>query len=259
MVDFNEIFPNPNPLIGVIHLPPMPGFENSPGFEGVLDACLHELSTLERAGFDGALIENEGDRPHPLSVNEDYLDQFIKLIEAAKSFVSIPVGLEILYDMIGTIKVAIQSQADFVRLDVFTDDTETRWGVIKACANQVKELLDQSSHRPLLLTDIHVKHGKNLTSRSLAESGKLAREYGADGLIVTGNWTGEAPSLADCQELKAISAESPLLVGSGFSTENAQSILSCCAGAIVASSVKKHDMLDPVLCAELRAKVNELT
>jgi hypothetical protein len=61
---FTQLFPRPKPLIGVIHLPPLPGYAASPGLERVIEKALEDLRALEAGGADGALAENEEDRPH---------------------------------------------------------------------------------------------------------------------------------------------------------------------------------------------------
>ena len=239
-------------VTGVVHLPPMPGYEGSPGLAGVIDFALEEVRTLERAEFSAVLIENEGDRPHQLRVSDDYIDQFSRLIREVKAATKLPVGLEILYDMVGTVQCGINAGADFVRLDVFTDDTEVRWGLVKSCVGEISEL--RSAHPeafPKLWADIHVKHGKNLSERTLVESTRLAVEHGADVVIVTGAATGERPARKDCEEMSASSAATPVFVGSGFATENAQELCEACDGAVVASSVQVNGRFNLERCRSL--------
>ena len=52
------------PIIGVIHLPPLPGYAASPAIAAVVAKALRDLAALEVGGVDGVLVENEEDRPH---------------------------------------------------------------------------------------------------------------------------------------------------------------------------------------------------
>ncbi len=238
----------------------MPGFEGSPGLTEIIDFATKEIKTLEQAGFDGILVENEGDRPHPLIVSSEYLGNFSKLIRALKTTTKIPLGLEILYDMVGTVKVGIEAKADFVRLDVFTDPTETRWGIVPECVTEVTKLrADNPEHFPLLFTDVHVKHGKNLSGRTLSESGKLAIINGANSLIVTSHQTGTAPTLEDSEILQEVSAGAPLFVGSGFAIDNIEETIKYCQGAVVATSIMTGDLFDLAKAQALTKKVRQLT
>ena len=243
---------SPFNLTGVVHLPPMPGYESSPGIDRVIEFAIEEARTLERAGFTGILLENEGDRPHALHVSDEYIENTAQLIKAVKAATALPVGFEILYDMVGTIRAGIDGRADFVRLDVFTDDTEVRWGIVRECTNEVADLRRRSPEFfPQIWADIHVKHGRNLSGRSLAESTRLAIDHGARALIVTGTVTGEPPTIADCQEMRRYANGVPLLVGSGFSAENASRLGVVCDGTVVASSVQVDGRFDLERCQRL--------
>ncbi len=246
-------------LVGVIHLPPLYGFAGHPGFQQVLDKARRDIETLKKAGFHGALIENEGDRPHPLEVNEEYCDQFIDLMRKLRKETDLQLGLEILYDMVATVKVGCRALADFVRLDVYVDDTETRWGVVKASASPIASILATTSFpHPTMYADVHVKHGKSLTKRTLEESAHLSHEAGAGGLIVTGSLTGVAPTEEDCLTIKQAAPKLPLIIGSGFSTENAKKFVQLCDGAFVASSIKERDAVSLFKARALADHVKDL-
>ncbi len=239
-------------LTGVVHLPAMPGYPNSPGIDRLVDFALEEVRTLEEAGFSGALLENEGDRPHVLEVSEAYLYQACELVKAVKSATRLPVGLEILYDMVGTVRIGIDARADFVRLDVFTDDTETRWGVVRECTAAVAHLRKQSAgFFPAIWADVHVKHGRNISGRSLAESTRLAVKCGASALIVTGSVTGEPPQETDCEQMRRNSDGLPVYVGSGFSEQGAETLCAMCDGAVVATAVQVAGRFELERCKRL--------
>lgn len=244
-------------LTGVVHLPPMPGYPNSPGINRVIEFAIKEAQTLERAGFTAVLVENEGDRPHPLEVSEEYIWNVSRIIRAVKSATKLPIGLEILYDMVGTIRAGIEARSDFVRLDVFTDDTEVKWGIVKECTAEVARLRETSSTSfPRIWADIHVKHGRNLSGRTLAESTQLAAEHGADALIVTGSVTGQPPRIEDCQEMRIHAAAGlPILVGSGFSEDNAGNLCTVSDGAVVATSIQVNGQFDLERCSRLAEAV----
>ena len=59
------------PLIGVIHLPPLPGYPGSPGLAAVVAHALAELATYRVGGLDGVLVENENDRPHRVEAGRE--------------------------------------------------------------------------------------------------------------------------------------------------------------------------------------------
>lgn len=256
---FNKLFLNKKPLIGMIHLPALPGYENHPGMKSVINKALVDLETLQKAGYDGALVENDNDQPHQIKVLPAVKMAFGKVVTKILKQASIPVGMEIIYDMTATIKVAQEVGAQFVRLDVFVDNVETKWGKIPA---QVEELIKLkkkiNAEKLVLLTDIQVKHAKMLDRKSLEKSAKEAIKYGTDALVVTGNWTGEPPSLYDCKTAKKVAKETPVFIGSGLNKDNVKALFKYADGAVVGTSIKTGDYVNFKKAKELMEVVNEI-
>lgn len=243
---FKDIFNVAKPIIGMIHLPPSPGYLGHPGVEAVIKKALFDLKTLEDAGFSGALVENDNDQPHQIGVSSEVIEAFKVVVGEVLNQAKIPVGMQILYDMLKTVEIAHKIGASFVRLDVFVDNVKTKWGKIDEQAEEINSLKKNlGAENPVLLTDIQVKHAKMLENKSLAQSAKEAIENGSDGLVVTGTWTGKQPSIMDLKAAKDVAfGKVPVLVGSGFSSENAQTLLKCADGAIVGTSIKTDDYID---------------
>ncbi|MEO8139228.1 MAG: BtpA/SgcQ family protein, partial [Gemmatimonadota bacterium] len=63
MSRFRTLFPSGKPVIGMIALPPLPGYPGFTSIDALLEVALAELAQLERGGIDGALIENDFDQP----------------------------------------------------------------------------------------------------------------------------------------------------------------------------------------------------
>ena len=102
-----------------------------------------------------------------------------------------------------------------------------------------------------ILADIQVKYARLVTPRTLAESAALARQKGADAVVVTGGETGEAPLLDDIRGAKTGAADTPVLLGSGVDSANARELLAAADGAIVGTSLKTGDSVDPDKVKEL--------
>ena len=67
--------------------------------------------------------------------------------------------------------------------------------------------------------------------------------YGADALIVSGKFTGNAPDVEKVREAKRL-ATRPILIGSGSSAENAAALLLHADGIIVGTSLKKDGVME---------------
>jgi membrane complex biogenesis BtpA family protein len=256
---FRRRFPREKPLIGMIALPPLPGYPAHPGMDGLIAAALADLAALEAAGFDAVLIENDHDQPHTIGVGPELVEAFAHVVAAVIARARVAVGLELLYDMGATVALAHRLGAAFVRLDVFADAVETRWGTVPACAAAISEQRRAfGADEFLLLTDVHVKHARLLRERSLADSVRDALAHGSDGVIVTGSWTGKPPTLGDLRAAREAAGDAPVIVGSGLTAENAPGLLAVADAAIVGTALQTAGRIDPGKAAALVAAVAPL-
>lgn len=238
------IFKNKKPLIGMIHLAPLSGFRGYKGMKVILRKALKDLKRLEKAGFDGALIENI-DYPCFIGAPAKVIETMDKVTKYILAKAKIPIGVEIIYDMPATVKLASKIGCHFIRLDVFADPVVTRWGEIPASYQEVKAILKKSKHKPLLYTDVHVKHAKLLSKSNLAESIKKSLTYGSDGIIITGSWTGIEPKIDDLKLAnKIIRGKAPVIIGSGLNLNNAKRLMPLADMAIVGTAIKINEELN---------------
>ncbi|MBI2033039.1 MAG: BtpA/SgcQ family protein [Candidatus Levybacteria bacterium] len=259
LIMFNQLFKPKKTMIGMIHLPALPGYPKHTGMDDVIQKALSDLNTLQKAGFDGILVENDNDQPHQIGVSKTISNAFTKVMEQICRNATIPVGMEIIYDMLETIRVAHKVRADFVRLDVFVDSVETEWGKITAQPKEIVELKKKlGADNLVLLTDIQVKHAKMLQEKTIAASTQEAIENGSDALIVTGDWTGHAPSISDCKSINNFASNFPLLIGSGFNIYNSKALLQYADGAIVGTSIKTGEYVDFTKAKKLINSVRNL-
>ena len=140
MVSFRERFPAARPLIGVIHLPPLPGYEESPGLAAVVAHALAELATYRVGGLDGVLVENENDRPHRVEAGRETIAVMTAVTRALVAAANrLPIGIEILLnDPEASLAVAHASGADFIRSDYFADEmSRPVHGAMRSAPEQV--------------------------------------------------------------------------------------------------------------------------
>jgi len=240
-----QVFGVPKPLIGVIHLPPLPGFDGSPGIAAVVQKALADQRALEAGGIHGVLVENEEDHPHEVLAGRSTIAHMTRVAAALVERASVPVGVEILLnDPKASLAVAAASGARFIRTDYFVDRmTRPEYGEMEIDAAGLiafRRRLD--AEHILVFADVQVKYARMLEPRSLGESAAIAFASGADAVVVTGAETGAAPR---DQELNSASAASgPVLIGSGLTSQNAEALLAVAGGAIVGTALKTGDRVD---------------
>jgi len=235
---FKHLFPARPALIGMIHLPPLPDYPDSPGIERIVEHALTDLHVLARCGFDGVLIENEHDRPHRIRATDETIAAMTTVTTAvATAGTGLIVGCEILLnDPEASLQVAHASGAAFIRTDYFVDRMRRpEYGEFEIDP----EGLMRYRHRIgaddiLVLADIQVKYATMIEPRPISESAALARDRNADAVVVTGQASGDAPTREDIHNA---AQGVPVLIGSGLRERNARALLDACDGAIVGTSL----------------------
>jgi len=248
MASFSDLFPGVKPIIGMIHLPPLPDYPESPGIDDIIRHALRDLMLLEQAGIDGILVENEYDRPHRVTASPETVTAMTEItrtvVQESKKTI---VGCEILLnDPQASLKVAKMSGARFIRTDYFVDAmTRPDYGEFEIDpSGLIDHRKSLGAEDVLILADIQVKYATMIDPRPLAESARSACDEQADAIVVTGSETGNAPTLNDLREAAAAS-DVPILIGSGLDADNAESLITACDGAIVGNSLMHERAVDP--------------
>ena len=242
LAGFRDLFPAARTIIGVIHLPALPGYVQSPGLDAVVAKALADQAALEAGGADGVLVENEDDRPRRLLAGVETTACMTRvtseLVRAARRAV---VGIEILLnDPEASLAVALAAGARFIRTDYFVDPMERpEYGAMRIDPAGLMAYRRRLGADVLVLADIQVKYARMTVERTLAQSAALAREHGADAVIVSGQATGDPPTPADAASAKQGAGDLPVLTGSGLDAANAPVLLSACDGAVVGTSLKQ--------------------
>jgi uncharacterized protein len=242
MTSFLKLFQSEKPLIGMVHLLPLPG---SPRYDGdpaaVEQRAIEDARALAAAGFDGLIVENYGDAPFlPGLVGPETCAVMTSLVLSVVTTTRLPIGVNVLRNDARTaLAVANATGARFIRVNVHTGATATDQGVIEGKAHQTLRERRRLRADVAILADILVKHGRPIGTGDPALAAKDAVGRGlADALVVTGHATGAD---ADPNLLKAATDAvpgTPVLLGSGLKIENVATLAPLAAGAIVGTSVK---------------------
>lgn len=240
-IPLSSIFKNPIPLIGMVHLAPLPG---SPRWGGSLDAVLEralaDARVLQEAGLDGVVVENYCDVPfYPESVPAETVAAMAVCVREVVQAVSIPVGVNLLRnDGPGAVAIAVVTGARFVRINVHTGMMATDQGFLSGRAYETTRLRQRLNAEVAIFADVWVKHATPFPGAELEQAAEDAFHRGlADALIVTGSGTGKATDLARVELVKRAVPEAPVFIGSGLAAENAISALAIADGAIIGSSI----------------------
>ena len=239
----SRTLPGPPWLIGVLHLPPLPG---SPGssrsVRAIADEAVEDARLLEQAGFTGVLAENFHDVPYRKDRVEAETIAALTVVGCALAAgCRLPFGFNVLRnDALAALAVAHATGGRFVRVNVLAGATATDQGLIEGRADELlRRRRELGAQGIRIFADVDVKHGDSLDRRPAPLRARdLARRAGADAVLVTGPATGMPP---DPEELSAVAdavAPVPVLAASGTTPENLHALLGRCSGAIVGTALK---------------------
>jgi membrane complex biogenesis BtpA family protein len=260
------LFGRDKAVIGVIHLPALPG---SPAYDGqdmeaIIATALSEARRYRDGGLDGLIVENHGDIPFakPDRLGPETAAAMAVITRAVRLETSLQVGVNVLANgAIPALAVAKASGAAFVRVNQWANAYVANEGFIEGPAAEATRYRAWLHARGVkIFADVHVKHGAHaiMADRSIEEMARDAEFFDADVAIATGQRTGDAASI---DELKTIGAGTslPVVVGSGVTPNNVGDILANGQGVIVASYLKRDGVwwneVDPERVAVFMAAV----
>ncbi|MCP9851056.1 BtpA/SgcQ family protein [Cyanobium sp. Morenito 9A2] len=245
---WRELFSMPCPLIGVVHLMPLPGSPRWAGdLEAVQAAALADALAYSDGGADGLIVENFGDVPFfGERVPPETVASMARIATAVVAATPLPVGLNVLRnDALAALAIAQASGARFIRVNVLTGATVTDQGLLQGPAAELlrrRRLLGAEGIR--ILADVLVKHGAPLAALTIEEAVRdVLSRGGADGVIVSGSGTGQPTALGDLRRARAAAAGAPVLIGSGASAETMASLAAACDGVIAGTALKQAGLV----------------
>jgi membrane complex biogenesis BtpA family protein len=255
-----ELTGKPKSIIGMVHLPALPGtplYDAAGGMRAIREWVRRDLDALQTGGIHAVMFCNENDRPYRLDADPASVAAMGDVIGGIRHEVSVPFGVNILWDPIATIALAAATGASFCR-EIFTGAFAGDFGLWTRSAGDAfryRKQLDATHVR--LMFNINAEFAQQLAPRPIADVAKsVVFSSNPDAILISGPITSQPASASSLAEVKqAIGASGvPVLANTGFKAANAKEILQFADGAIVGSSLKVDGVTwNPV--EEARVKV----
>jgi len=231
-------------IIGMVHLPPLPG---SPRWDGsmarVVAAALADARALSEGGVDAILVENFGDAPFTPGRVEPATVAAMSVAAAAvrEALPRTPLGVNVLKnDARAALAVAAAVGAEFIRVNVHAGAVLADQGIVQSDAYGTLRDRRLLGVQVAIFADVGGKHAVPLAPVEVEQTARdLVHRGLADALVVSGPATGQATPLAEVKRVRSAVPDVPLLVGSGVTAETAAELLSVADGLIVGTSVKR--------------------
>jgi hypothetical protein len=234
----------PQPVIGMLHLKPLPG---SPKFGGdlavVRESLLRDAAALVEGGIHGLIIENFGDVPFfPKRVPAYVVAHMTRLAHEVRARYDVPLGINVLRnDGLSALAVAHAVGAAFIRVNVLCGARVADQGILEGIAHELsreRAALDADGIK--VFADVSVKHSAPLGPESPLEQqvADTIERGQADAVVVSGSGTGQPTDQSELKRAKSAAGDTPVFVGSGVTPETIAELAADADGFIVGTGLK---------------------
>lgn len=239
-----SLFHTEKPIIGLLHLKALPGdpfFPRGGSIFDVIDAARKDLHALQNGGVDGILITNEFSLPYQKKVSAVTTASMAMVVGALAAEIRVPYGVEAIYDGDATMEVCAATGASFTRC-MFTGAWAGDLGLIDRDIAHTLRLKRSLELDELKLFYFITSEGEVfLNDRSTADIAKTTIfNCHPDCLVVGGSAAGENPGPKAVGDIRKITADVPVVCGTGCKLHNIDEILQACDGAFVGTTFKEN-------------------
>ena len=257
----------PKTIIGMAHLPPLPGtplYDAAGGMQEVRDWVRRDLAALQEGGIHAVMFCNENDRPYRLDADAASIAGVADVVASLRGELSVPFGVDVLWDPKATLAVAAATGAVFCR-EIFAGAFAGDFGLwVRSAGDAFRYRRELGAEQVRLLFNINAEFAAPLAPRPLAEVARsVLFSSNPDALCVSGPITGQPVDASGLAEVAAAVHGSgvPVLVNTGFRASQAPDLLQHADGAVVGSSLKVDGVtwnpVDPARVRELMRIVND--
>ncbi|TLN00354.1 BtpA/SgcQ family protein, partial [bacterium] len=117
-----DIFGTHKPVIAMCHLEALPGdptYDPTKGMEWVVEQARRDMLALQSGGVDAIMFSNERSLPYLTKVEPITSISMARVVAEIAGELTIPYGVNVLWDATASIDLAVATGASFVR-EIFT-------------------------------------------------------------------------------------------------------------------------------------------
>jgi membrane complex biogenesis BtpA family protein len=230
-------------LVGVLHLPALPGSPRSAlAMREIAQRAADDARCLASAGFDAVVVENFGDVPFLPRVDSTTVSAMtVAALAVRQACPAVKLGVNVLRnDAEAALAIAVAVGAEFIRVNVHTGARVTDQGVVEGRAGAtLRQRRTLGADGVQIWADVDVKHSAPLAPFAIEDEARDLEVRGlADAILVTGEGTGRPVDVAKLEAVRRV-VRVPVLVASGATVETLGALAAWSDGVIVGSALRK--------------------
>lgn len=256
-----EVIGTEKAIIAMCHLQAMPGdpgYDREKGMKLVVEKAKQDLLALQEGGVDAVMFSNEFSLPYLTKVRTETVAAMARVIGELQSEISIPYGVNCLWDPIASLDLAAAVDAKFVR-EIFTGVYASDFGLWNTdCGDVVRHQHAIGAENVKLLFNIVPEAARYLGDRDIVDIARsTVFNCQPDALCVSGLTAGVAADTQVLQRVKDTVPNTVVLCNTGCRIDNVERQLAVADGAVVATTFKKDGKFENAADVErVRAFMN---
>jgi len=243
-------------MIAVRALPGSPLYDGDDDL--IVSQAITDLERYKFAGVDSVILENDHDLPYiQPPICREAIAAMTAVAKEVRSRFDGPIGIQILEAADeSALEVACRTGLDFLRVEGYCFAHVGGAGIIQGSAGKLLRLRKAlGSEHVKVFADVKKKHcAHTLTADlELTDVIKQSELFLADGIVITGQFTGVEPAVEDLERARKATGL-PVVIGSGMTAQNIERYWPLADGFIVGSTFRRNgaflEQLDPERLAE---------
>ncbi|MBY3074781.1 BtpA/SgcQ family protein [Rhizobium laguerreae] len=220
-------------------LPGSPAYDAAAGVNKLVDDVLSDIEKLQAGGVDAIMFGNENDRPYVFQAPPEGLATMTAIVERVKPQLTVPFGVNYLWDPSASVAIGAVTGASFVR-EIFTGVFASDMGIWQPdCAKAARLRHSLGRDDMKMLFNINAEFAHSLDQRSIELRAKSAVFSSlADAILVSGPLTGQAVDQSDLRRVCETVKDVPVFANTGVNKDNVRDILSVASGVIIGTHFK---------------------
>lgn len=239
-----DLFGTIKPIIAMCHLealPGDPGYDPNKGMKWVVERARRDMFALQEGGVDAIMFSNERSLPYLTKVEPITPICMARIIGELSKELSLPYGVNVLWDPKASIDLAVATGATFVR-EIFTGVYASDFGLWNTNSGEVirhQHAIHGENVR--LLFNILPESSAYLANRDIASIARsTVFNNQPDGLCVSGVTAGAETDTELLKIVKNAVPDTPVFANTGVRISNIEAQLSIADGAIIGTAFKRE-------------------
>jgi len=237
-----EVIGTEKAIIAMCHLQAMPGdpyYDRDKGMQWVLEKAKEDVKALQAGGVDAIMFSNEYSLPYLTRVRPETVAAMARIIGQLLPIISVPYGVNCLWDPIASLDLAVATDAKFVR-EIFTGVYASDFGLWNtSCGETVRHQRQIGAENVKLLFNIVPEAAKYLADRDIESIARTTVfNCRPDALCVSGATAGTALDPEILRLAKGAAGRTVVLANTGCRIDTIESLLQIADGAVVGTTFK---------------------